>query len=109
VSKERARRRTEREAARAAAEAKRLRIEARRSTRRALVRSLRPKIGRRGRLTGRRSPAQRTVLVVVALGLGWVVWYLVDGWPVRIAFWLLLLLLLPVFAVVSFDRKGMKL
>ena len=46
---------------------------------------------------------------VAAVALGFVIWYVVPNWPVRIAFWLLTLLLLPVFAVLTFDRKGMKL
>jgi Flp pilus assembly protein TadB len=109
VSNERARRRTERERARAVAEAKRLRLGRRRANRRALIRSLTPARRRRARLVGRRTPAQRAAVVGGAIGLAWLVWYLVDSWPVRIALWLLILLLLPVFAVVSFDRKGMRL
>ena len=37
------------------------------------------------------------------------VWYFVESWSARIALWLLVLLALPVLAVVTFDRKGMKL
>ncbi len=37
------------------------------------------------------------------------VWYFVDSWPGRIALGLLIILSLPVVAVVTFDRKGMKL
>jgi hypothetical protein len=33
------------------------------------------------------------------------VWYLVEAWPMRIGFTLLVLLLLPVLAVVTFDRR----
>lgn len=106
MSKERARRRQEREAVRVAAEAKRLRRERRR------VFWRRFRLPRRRRVAwglGRRSTGQRAVTIGVGLGLVWVVWYLVDAWPLRIALWLLLVLVLPVFTVVTFDRKGMKL
>jgi Flp pilus assembly protein TadB len=113
MSKERARRRAEREALQAAASARRSRVAARkarlRSVRRSLARPLAPLKHRRAWLVGRRSPGQRFVVGLVAFAVGLLIWYLVPNWPVRIAFWLLTLLLLPVFAVVTFDRKGMKL
>jgi len=109
VSKERARRRAEREATRAVAEAKRRRREQRHRARRALIRKLTPRRRRRGSMIGRRSAGQRAVVAGVGIVLAFLVWYLVPTWPVRIAFWLLIGLLLPVFALISFDRKGMKL
>jgi hypothetical protein len=109
VSKERARRRAEREAARACAEAKRLRLERRRAQRRTLWRRVRPKRGRVAWGLGRRSPGQRAAVTGVALALLLVIWYFVDTWPLRIALWLLVLLALPMLAVVTLDRKGMKL
>jgi Flp pilus assembly protein TadB len=113
VSKERARRRAEREAVAAAAAVKRARVQARRaqmrSLRRSLARPLAPLKRRRAWLFGRRSPGQRLVIGVGAFAVGIVIWYVVPSWPVRIAFWLLVLLLLPVLAVLTFDRKGMKL
>ena len=113
MSKERARRRAEREALQAVAAARRSRAVARRarlrSLRRRLARPLAPLKRRRAWLSGRRSPGQRVVIGVAAMTLGLLIWYLVPNWPVRIAFWLLTLLLLPVLAVVTFDRKGMKL
>ena len=113
MSKERAKRRAEREAIAAAAAARRSRLVARRarvrSLRRSLAKPLEPLKRRRAWLVGRRSPGQRLVVGVAAVALGFVIWYVVPNWPVRIAFWLLTLLLLPVFAVLTFDRKGMKL
>jgi Flp pilus assembly protein TadB len=113
MSKERARRRAEREALQAAVLARRSRAAARkarlRSVRRSLARPFAPLKRRRAWLFGRRSPGQRFVIGLGAFAVGVLVWYLVPNWPVRIAFWLLTLLLLPVVAVVTFDRKGMKL
>ena len=113
MSKERARRRAVREAEQAAAAARRSRQLARRSrlrsVRRSLAAPLAPLKRRRAWLSGRRSPGQRLAVGTAAVAVGLVIWYVVPSWPVRIAFWLLTLLLLPVLAVVSFDRKGMKL
>ena len=110
MSKERALRRAEREAARAVAEAKRQRRERRRARRSAMLRRLRPKSGgRRAWGLGRRTPAQRSALVGFALAALLAIWYFVDSWSGRIALSLLVLLALPVVAVVTFDRKGMKL
>ena len=107
MSKERAKRRAEREALRALALARHERAERRRARWRALRRRLTP--GRRAWGLGRRSGGQRAVMAGVTIGLLWMVWYLLDSWPLRIALTLLLLLLLPVLAVVTFDRKGMRL
>ena len=109
MSKERARRRAQREAARVLAEAKRRRRERRRARWVALRNRLRRRPRRLAWGLGRRTTAQRAVLVAVALAAMMAVWYFVDSWPGRIAFSLLILLALPVFAVVTFDRKGMRL
>ena len=113
MSRERAVRRAQREAEQEAAAARRARLDARRarmrSYRRALARPFAFLKRRRGSIIGRRSHGQRLVLLAFVIAAGLVIWYLVPNWPVRIAFWLLTLLLVPVFAVVSFDRKGMKL
>jgi Flp pilus assembly protein TadB len=105
VSKERARRRAEREATQAVAQAKRGRLELRRARRRALVRKLTPRRRRRAWLLGRRSPGQRAAIAGVAIGLLWMVWYFVEPWPLRIAFTILAVLVLPLLAVVTFDRR----
>jgi len=109
VSKERALRRAEREAARAVAESRRQRMQRRRAWRSAMLRRLRPKSSRRAWGLGRRTPGQRSALVGFALAALLAVWYFVDSWSGRIALSVLVLLALPVVAVVTFDRKGMKL
>ncbi|MDT5027410.1 MAG: hypothetical protein QOE61_3836 [Micromonosporaceae bacterium] len=105
MSKERARRRAEREATRAVAQAKRGRLERRRARRRALVRKLTPRRRRRAWLLGRRSPGQRAAIAGVGIGLLWMVWYFVEPWPLRIAFTILAVLVLPLLVVVTFDRR----
>jgi Flp pilus assembly protein TadB len=109
VSKERARRREEREAARAVAEAKRVRLEQRRARRRALWKRVTPKRRRIAWGLGRRSPGQRAAIAGAGIGGLLLIWYFVESWSARIALWLLVLLALPVLTVVTFDRKGMKL
>jgi Flp pilus assembly protein TadB len=109
VSKERARRRAVREAQRAAAQAQRLRREARRARWRARLRRWTPRPRRWAWGLGRRSPGQRAFLIGVALAAGGGIWYFVESWPARVALWVLAALLLPVIAVVSFDRKGLRL
>jgi len=106
VSKERARRRAEREAAQAVAQAARLRRERRRASRRALVKRITPRRSRRAWLLGRRNPAQRGVVALFGVGGLILIWYVVGPLVLRIALSLLLLLMLPVLAVVAFDRKG---
>ncbi len=106
MSKQRALRRAEREATRAAAEAARLRRERRRARWRAVLHRLTPPRRRRAWLLGRRNPGQRALVTGVAIGLLWMIWYLVGPLALRIAFSLLLLLLLPVIVVVTFDRRG---
>jgi Flp pilus assembly protein TadB len=109
VSKERARRREEREAARAVAEAKRARLELRRARRRALWKRVRPRRRRVAWGLGRRSSGQRAAVAGVGIAALLLIWYFVESWSARIALSLLVLLALPVLAVVTFDRKGMKL
>jgi len=109
MSKERARRRAEREAARAAAEAARLRRQRRRQRWRALARRLTPRRHRRAWGLGRRSAAQRAIIVGVGVLLLFAVWFLVDSWPNRIGLSVLVVILLPVLAVISFDREGKRL
>jgi hypothetical protein len=105
VSKERAKRRAEREAARAVAEAARLKRERRRAGRRALLRRVTPRPGRRAWLLGRRSPAQRSAILGAGVAGLLAIWYFFEPLGLRIAFSLLFLLLLPVLAVIAFDRR----
>jgi Flp pilus assembly protein TadB len=106
VSRERARRRELRERERAAAAARRERALRRRLWWRRLWRRLAPRPRRRAWLLGRRSPAQRSLIAggaIVAIGL---IWYLVDPWPLRIGFTLLLALVLPALVRLVFHRRG---
>jgi hypothetical protein len=110
VSKERARRRAEREAAAAVAAARRARQVARRDRIRRLRRRLSiariaDSRGRSASMLGRRSWWQRAIVVLIAVGLFAAVWYFTDSWPTRIALMLLVLLALPVLVVVLFPRK----
>jgi Flp pilus assembly protein TadB len=105
MSRERARRRAQREATQAATRALRLRQEQRRARRRAWVKRVTPRPRRRAWLLGRRSPGQRAAMIGAGIAILWLIWYLVDPLVLRIAFSLLLLLLLPVLAVVAFDRR----
>ncbi len=108
MSKERARRRAEREAARLAAEAARQR----RARRAAFLRRFipaRPRWGRSAWGLGRRSPAQRSAILGVAIVALAAIWYFLESVPGRIGLSILVLLVLPVFAIISFDRKGLRL
>jgi Flp pilus assembly protein TadB len=105
VSKERARRRAERQAERAAAEVRQRRVAGRRARRRALMVKVMPRPTRRAWLLARRSPGQRALAAGVAIGLLWAIWYLVPPWPLRIGLSLLVALLLPVFVILTFDRR----
>jgi Flp pilus assembly protein TadB len=105
VSKERARRREERLAVLEKEKAKRARKIARRSRRRAVVRSLKPQIGRSGRLY-RRSPRQRVGIVVVPLVAIAAVWLFVPDLPLRVVLTILIVLALPVLVVVILGRKA---
>jgi hypothetical protein len=49
------------------------------------------------------------VLVGVAIAALFAVWYFVDSLATRLALTALVLLVLPVFAVVVFGRKGIRL
>jgi hypothetical protein len=91
------------------AEARRQRRERRRAWRASVLRRVRPRSRRWAWGLGRRPPSQRAALVGFALAALLAVWYFVESWPGRIALGLLVLLALPVVAVVTFDRKGMKL
>ncbi len=105
MSRERAHRRAEREAAQAVARAARLRREQRLARRRALLKRITPRTRRRAWLLGRRTPAQRAGMLGAGIIVLLAIWYFVDPLVLRIAFSLLFLLLLPVLAVVAFDRR----
>jgi hypothetical protein len=66
---------------------------------------LTPPDRRRAWLLTRRSSGQRAFITGVALVAIGLLWYFVEPWPMRIGFTLLLLLLLPVFVIIVFDRR----
>jgi hypothetical protein len=109
VSKDRKLRRAAREAEQARAVARNARVESRRRHRRALWRTitlydLRKR--RTGRLLARRSTGQRALIVTLALGALVVIWQFVPNLALRVALSLILLLSLPVFVIVAFDRRS---
>ncbi|RJL31199.1 hypothetical protein [Bailinhaonella thermotolerans] len=112
MSKERARRRAEREAERARAMAERARREERVRRRRELRARVRGALPRRVRvarqrgLLARRRRSQNAVAVVLFLFVQVAGWFLLDGWAARIALFLFSLLLLPVFVTLAFDRRS---
>jgi len=107
VSKERARRRAEREAAAAKIRAARAAKVARRERRRALLRRITPRLPdrRTGRLYARRSRAERAGIAVLTAGALLMIWTLVDSVPVRIGLTALLLLAMPALVVLVLDRR----
>jgi hypothetical protein len=104
VSRERARRRAERQAVLERERAARERRAARRARRRGLVRALTPRRGRAGRLY-RRSRAQRAGIVVVPVLAAAAVWLLVPDPGLRIGLTALLVLGLPALVVVILGRR----
>ncbi|WP_433324936.1 hypothetical protein [Spirillospora sp. CA-294931] len=111
MSKERARRRAERElaaATRAAEHAERQAARARRRERWRRLGRLLPRPVRvrrqRGELARRRRTQNRLTLGVFA-AVQIAGWFLLDGWPARFALLALSLFLVPVFVTLAFDRR----
>jgi len=106
VSKERARRRAEREAVALLERERRHRRTRRRLRRRAVVRRLVPKRpGRTGKLFARRTPAQRATIaigVIIALIL---VWTLIDSLLTRLGLTAFVLVATPILVVLTLDRR----
>jgi hypothetical protein len=105
VSKERARRRAERLAVLEKEKAVRARKVARRGRRQALVRRLRPRFGRDGRLY-HRSRRQRIGIVVVTLLAVAAVWMLIPDLALRIILTAMLVLAVPALVVVVLGRRA---
>ncbi|SCG63506.1 hypothetical protein [Micromonospora inositola] len=106
MSKERARRRTARQAELAAERAVRRRRVARRERRRAVVRRLTPTVrrGRNGRLA-RHTRGERAAIVLLTGATLAMIWYFVDDLALRLALVVLLLLVLPAIVVIALDRR----
>jgi hypothetical protein len=112
MSKERARRRAEREQAaavrRVAVERRRNRLERRVERRRALAAPRRHRIRWRGQqgLLARRRRTQNGVILCVILALQLVVWLLTPDWWLRVAAALFAVIATPVFITVALDRRS---
>ncbi|MEU9885727.1 hypothetical protein AB0M95_12075 [Sphaerisporangium sp. NPDC051017] len=117
MSKERARRRAEREAEHARQAAARAEREARLARRRArwnrltgrVPRPIRPRlirVARQGGLIARRHRAQNAVVAVLFVLVQALAWILLDGWAARAGVLVLSLLLVPVLVTVVFDRRS---
>jgi Flp pilus assembly protein TadB len=109
VSRERARRRAEREAAaaRRVADARaRAEQQARRRRRRERrAEAVRGVVPRRARRWTRRTRGQRATTVLVLAGVGLFAYLLVDSWSGRIAVWLVALLAAPAVVTMLLDRS----
>ena len=101
MAKERARRRAER----LAVLEKKKAAQERRVRRRAVVRKLKPRIGRSGRLH-RRSRAQRTGIIVVPLAAIALVWLLVPDLALRVVLTVVIVIASPALVVVVLGRKA---
>ncbi|MCF0095745.1 hypothetical protein [Micromonospora sp. MH99] len=106
MSRERARRRAEREAELARERAARQRRVARRQRRRAVVRRLTPQLrrGRTGRLA-RHTRGERAAIVLLTVAAMILIWTFVDDVALRVALIVLLLLVLPAIVVIALDRR----
>jgi Flp pilus assembly protein TadB len=105
VSRERARRRAERLAAREREKGARARTAARRQRRRALLRSLAPHRRSAGRLY-RRSRGQRAGIVLLPLVAAVAVWLLVPELALRLVLLAMIVLVLPALVVVVLGRRA---
>ncbi|MFC4585568.1 hypothetical protein [Sphaerisporangium corydalis] len=112
MSKERARRRAEREAARAREAARRAEREVRAARRRELRHRLvavlpRPvRVARQGGLIARRRRAQNAVVTVLFVLVQGAAWLLLSGWAARAGVLVVSLLMVPVLVTVVFDRRS---
>jgi len=109
VSKERARRRAERQAIAERERASRARKVRRRAALRRVRTALRPKLpdrGRTGRLYARRTRTERAGIVVAALLAVSLVWLFVEPLGLRIAITAMLLIAAPALVVIAFDRRS---
>lgn len=106
MSRERARRRAEREAELARERAVRQRRVARRERRRAVLRRLTPQVrrSRTGRLA-RHTRGERAAIVLLTGAAMILIWTFVDDLALRVALIVLLLLVLPAIVVIALDRR----
>ncbi|MEV4572033.1 hypothetical protein AB0K16_02150 [Nonomuraea jabiensis] len=108
MSKERARRRAEREAERARAIRANEERQARRARRRALLARLTPRpvrFYRQGGLIARRHRAQNIVVALGFLFVQAIVWLVWGSVPLSLAVLVFSMLLVPVVVTLAFDRR----
>ncbi|MFG1701903.1 hypothetical protein ACFLIM_01795 [Nonomuraea sp. M3C6] len=108
MSKERARRRAEREAERARAIRANEERQARKARRRALVARLTPRpvrFYRQGGLIARRHRAQNVVVALGFLLVQAIVWLVWGSFTLSLAVFVFSLLLAPVVVTLAFDRR----
>ncbi|MBF8188709.1 hypothetical protein ITP53_23850 [Nonomuraea sp. K274] len=108
MSKERARRRAEREAERARAMRANEERQARRARRHALIARLTPRpvrVRRQGGLLARRHRAQNVVVALGFLLVQAIVWLVWESSTVSLAVFVVSLLLAPVVMTLAFDRR----
>lgn len=105
MSKERARRRAEREAAQAMHAAKVAKAEARRAKIRRLKRSMRVRPGRTGRLRWH-SRSQLAVVATLAACLLLAIWLLVPSTALAVALTVLTGFATPVLMTIAWDRRS---
>ncbi|SDG80866.1 hypothetical protein SAMN05421505_10895 [Sinosporangium album] len=111
MSKERARRRAEREAERerqAAIRAEREARLARRRARNARLAALVPRpvrVARQGGILARRQRVQNGVVAVVFVIVQVIAWLTLSSWTARVGVFVLSLLLVPVLVTLVFDRR----
>ncbi|MGI5490603.1 hypothetical protein [Microtetraspora malaysiensis] len=112
MSKERARRRAERETERERRAAERAVREARAARRRELrgrltaVLPRRVRVARQGGLLARRRRDQNAVLAVLWFLAQVIAWLLLDSWAARLGVFVLSILLIPVLVTIVFDRRS---
>ncbi len=110
MSKERQRRRAEREAARARAAEQRARRDARAARRRALVAGFTRLLPRRSRRPGgilaRRRREQNAIVAVLYILVQALAWAFLQSWTERLAVLALSAFLVPVFVTLAFDRRS---
>jgi Flp pilus assembly protein TadB len=110
MSKERQRRRAEREAARERAAAERARRDARTARRRARVarvsRLVPRRSGRPGGILARKRREQNAVVAVAFLLVQVLAWMYFSSWTGRVAVLVLSAFLVPVFITLAFDRRS---
>jgi len=106
MSKERARRRAEREAIALLERARRERKTQRRLRRRAVARRLVPKRpGRTGKLFARRTRAQRATIAIGVILALILVWTLIDSLSTRLGLTAFVLVATPILVVLTLDRR----